>query len=246
MLTKRIFWRLFRYIEGIVVYKASVLSVMIASPSDVQEERDEIRRILHDLNDINARAQQIVMLPVGWDTHSAPSLEGRAQDIINENILEHCDILIGVFWTRLGTPTGSEESGTVEEIKRHIGAGKPAMICFSEKLVAPAQLDNNQYRMVGEFKEWCKQTGIIWRYSTLDEFRESFRRQIQIIIRDNDYIKSNLESSTRTIGEEVKSGDQVMMQLTEAAWNLLNEAAKGDGTIIRLPALSGMQILAND
>jgi hypothetical protein len=154
--------------------------------------------------------------------------------------------LIGVFWTRLGTPTGSEESGTVEEIKRHIGAGKPAMIYFSEKLVAPAQLDNNQYRMVGEFKEWCKQTGIIWRYSTLDEFRESFRRQIQIIIRDNDYIKSNLESSTRTIGEEVKSGDQVMMQLTEAAWNLLNEAAKGDGTIIRLPALSGMQILAND
>jgi hypothetical protein len=31
--------------------------------------------------------------------------------------VESGDILMGVFWTRLGTPTGKAPSGTVEEIE---------------------------------------------------------------------------------------------------------------------------------
>ncbi|MCL1628273.1 DUF4062 domain-containing protein [Roseibaca sp. V10] len=97
-------------------YNASVFSVMIASPSDVAKERMLIRETIHEWNDINAKAAKSVFLPVGWETHSAPDLGGRPQDIINKNVLKHCDFLIGVFWTRLGTPTGEFESGTVEEI----------------------------------------------------------------------------------------------------------------------------------
>ena len=44
-------------------------------------------------------------MPVGWETHSSPDLGAPAQEQINERILEHCDLLIAVFWTRLGTPT---------------------------------------------------------------------------------------------------------------------------------------------
>jgi hypothetical protein len=134
-----------------MAYKATVLSVMIASPGDVTEERNLIRDIIHEWNDINSKATECVLLPVGWETHSAPDLGRRAQEIINKSV-EHCDLLVGVFWTRLGTPTGDFESGTVEEIKRHISEGKPAMVYFSTAPVAPQSLDPNQYAALGEFR----------------------------------------------------------------------------------------------
>jgi hypothetical protein len=39
--------------------------------------------------------------------------------------------LIGVFWTRVGTPTGIAESGTLEEIERVAAEGKLVMLYFS-------------------------------------------------------------------------------------------------------------------
>jgi hypothetical protein len=63
-------------------------------------------------------------LPVGWEMHSAPDLAGRPQELINDRVLKDCDLLGGIFWTRLGTPTGESASGTVEEIKEHLAAGK--------------------------------------------------------------------------------------------------------------------------
>jgi len=74
---------------------------MIASPGDVAEEREIIRSVIHDWNDVNATVSKIVLTPVGWDTHSSPELGTRAQDLINSHLLKACDLLVGVFWTRL-------------------------------------------------------------------------------------------------------------------------------------------------
>lgn len=84
----------------------------------------------------------------------------RPQKLINQRLLVDCDLLIGVFWTRLGSPTGNEASGTVEEIHRHLNAGKPAMIYFSSKPVAPESLDREQYESLKLFKTECMQKGI--------------------------------------------------------------------------------------
>ena len=58
--------------------------------------------------------------PVGWETHSVPELGDRPQAIINRQILRESDLLIAVFWTRIGTATGAHPSGTVEEIEEHL------------------------------------------------------------------------------------------------------------------------------
>ena len=47
-------------------------------------------------------------------THSRPQMGDRPQELINKQLVGHCDLLIGSFWTRLGTPTGRAESGTAE------------------------------------------------------------------------------------------------------------------------------------
>jgi hypothetical protein len=90
---------------------------MIASPGDVAEERDVIRTVIHDWNDVNASISRLMLAAVGWETHSSPELGARPQELINSRLLKDCDLLVGVFWTRLGTPTGKSPSGTVEELR---------------------------------------------------------------------------------------------------------------------------------
>ena len=46
-------------------------------------------------------------------------------------MVEHSDILVGIFWTRFGSPTGIEGSGTVEEIKQFMQFGRPTLLYFS-------------------------------------------------------------------------------------------------------------------
>jgi len=93
-------------------YKATVFKVMIASPSDVASERNLIREILHEWNVINSDMRKIVLLPIAWETHSSPEMGDRPQAIINKQ-LKDCDLLVGVFWARIGTATGEYPSGTV-------------------------------------------------------------------------------------------------------------------------------------
>src|ERR1700674_1053976 len=134
-------------------YKAKVYNVMIASPADVATERLLLRDVIHDWNSVHSEKEDIVLLPTGWESHSSPSMGDRPQAIINKQVLADSDLLIAVFWTRLGSPTGKARSGTVEEIEEHLQAGKPAMIYFSSAPVVPESIDQEQYKTLLKFKE---------------------------------------------------------------------------------------------
>jgi len=226
-----------------VVYQASVVSVMIASPGDVSKERELVRSIIHDTNDIFASSSKTVLLPVGWESHSAPELGGRPQAIINKRVLKDCDLLVGIFWTRLGTPTGTSESGTVEEIKEHVKSGKPAMIYFSRSPVAPETLDPEQFAALKTFERWCKEQGLVESYDDTSEFVEKFRRQLHFVLRDNNYIGMEVAKIAEVNEGAIKS--ELNVSLTEEAANLLIEAAKGNGEILQLDTLGGRTVQAN-
>jgi hypothetical protein len=157
---------------------------MIASPGDVSAERQIVRDVLTDWNHMHSEDRGLVLMPIGWETHSAPTMGDRPQAIINKQILGNCDLLVAVFWTRIGSPTGVAVSGTVEEIQEHINAGKPAMIYFSSAPVRPDSVDEKQYAALKEFKQECYNKGLVESYDTLGEFRDKFSRQLtQTIIR---------------------------------------------------------------
>ncbi len=128
-------------IEMRPVYTASTFYVMIASPGDVASERAIVRDVVYEWNAVHSGARKIVLLPVGWETHSSPEMGAPAQQIINRQVLDKCDLLVGVFWTRIGTPTEKHLSGTVEEIEEHIASGKPAMLYFSSQPVVMDTVD---------------------------------------------------------------------------------------------------------
>ena len=166
-------------------YQATAYNVMIASPGDVARERVIARDVALEWNAINSEDRKIILLPIGWDTHSTPSMADTAQAVINSQVLEKCDLLIAIFWTRLGTPTGEFASGTVEEIERHLESGKPAMIYFSNAPVVPDSINQEQYTAMVEFRESLKTRGLVSFFDDTSYFRSNlFRHLSQTVIRD--------------------------------------------------------------
>ena len=107
-----------------MVYDARVFNVMIASPSDVTVEREIVRNAVYEWNVVHAERTGCVLLPIHWESHAAPEMGERPQGIINRQLLKDADLVVAVFWTRVGSPTGTAPSGTIEEIEEHIGANK--------------------------------------------------------------------------------------------------------------------------
>ncbi len=217
---------------------------MIASPSDVTAERNIIREVLSEWNTINAEENNIVLLPVSWESHAVPEMGDRPQAIINKQVLKECDLLVGVFWTRIGTDTGEYVSGTVEEIEEHIKLGKPAMLYFSQAPVMPDSVDQDQYNKLRGFKETCKERGLFETYTDLNDFRSNFYRQLQLILNKNDYFTHEAKIN------EIESVDVVthssIPQLTRDAQILLKAASKDPhGQILRLHFIGGVKIQTN-
>src|SRR5256885_16890523 len=106
-------------------FKSEPYKVLIAPPSDLVEERQVATEAVNDWNAQHAAAESVVLLPVKWETHATPRAGVRPQGVINRQLVHGCDILVGMFWTKLGTSTGEAESGTIEEIDQFVAAGKP-------------------------------------------------------------------------------------------------------------------------
>lgn len=228
-----------------MAYQATVIPVMIASPGDVADERELIRSIIHDWNDVNAEASKVMLAAIGWETHSSPELGARPQELINMRVLKNCDLLIGVFWTRLGTPTGKSPSGTVEEIEEHVAAGKPAMIYFSSKPVAPESIDAEQFAQVQAIKEKWLPQGLIETYDNLDDFRKKLAKQLQICLSNNEYLQNILSTpEVEVVSKNVASLNMHQQySLSEEAQIILKTAAsKDDGTIIKMSFIGGRMI----
>ena len=177
-------------------YDAKVFNVMIASPNDVATERNIVRAIIYEWNAVHSNSRKIALLPIGWETHSSPEIGNTPQDIINRQILDKCDLLVGVFWTRIGTSTRDYASGTVEEIEKHVRSDKPAMLYFSNLPVLPDSVDADQYKKLKDFKETYKDKSLFETYDSLADFKDKFYRQLQLKINEHPYFQiSNVESS---------------------------------------------------
>ena len=119
-----------------------------------------------------------------WETHTAPEYNVRPQEAINRRIVDDSDLVVGIFWTKLGTPTGEADSGTLEEIERVAKAGKPAMLYFSHAPIDPDKIDLKQMERLKGFKERISANALIEKYSSSLDFRDKFARQIELKIRD--------------------------------------------------------------
>lgn len=166
-------------------YTSTTFRVAIASPSDVREERRVVREVIHNWNAAHSMSRGVVLLPVGWETDTTAMMGARAQAIINSQIIDTADLLIAIFWTRLGSPTGKAQSGTVEEIQEFLAAGKPVMLYFSAAPVQAGSVDPVQYAALMEFRRWAEGNGLIGTYDTVADLREMLSQQLALLVNTN-------------------------------------------------------------
>jgi hypothetical protein len=230
----------------VMSYTATVFNVMIASPGDVPVERELAREIVHEWNAIHSTSRGIALMPIGWETHSHPSMEERPQGVLNAQILNGADLLVAMFWTRIGTPTGEAVSGSVEEIEKHIKAGKPAMIYFSSAPVRIDSVDEQQYRALREFSEQLKTRGLYETYDAPSNFADKFRRQLATKINNDDFFRVQSSDHEALIDNVLTEAMAKIPAMSDEGRDLLLEAALDrNGQIIHLSVVGGEFIQTN-
>src|ERR1700693_5575476 len=140
-----------------------VLRVLIASPGDVPKERIAARKAVKEWNSRYSLTRSIVLLPVMWERDLPNDGTEMPQPLINRHLVDQCDICIGIFWSRIGTPTSKHEGGAVEEVYRMIEANKQIMVFFGRRAV-DIDHDAAQLRSVRELEDKLKRERGIGTY----------------------------------------------------------------------------------
>lgn len=158
--------------------KAQTFRILIASPSDLSEERQTVAHTIEEWNDLHAISERCVLLPVRWETHATPQSNIRPQTALNRELVESCDALIGMFWTKLGTPTDAAPSGTVEEIDKFVAVGKPALLYFSDRPIDPSKLDPKQHKKLLAFKAETYKKALVGVFKSPADLRRKLLRDL--------------------------------------------------------------------
>lgn len=140
---------------------------LIASPTDVKGDREEVRKAINLWNAHAGREFGVRIEPVMWETHSIPEAGQHPQAAINRQIVDDCDMCIALFWSKLGSPTSGHESGTVEELERTVERGLPALVYFCTRNL-PNDTDPEQLRRLRDYKTKIKNSVKWGDYSTED------------------------------------------------------------------------------
>ncbi|MFW9262413.1 hypothetical protein HUN01_00820 (plasmid) [Nostoc edaphicum CCNP1411] len=217
--------------------EAKIYRILIASPGDVIEEREIIRKEVDRWNAMHAEDMKIILMSIGWETNSTPDLRDSGQEVINRQLVDKCDLLIGVFWTRLGTPTVLGGTGTEVEIARARNEGKRCMVYFSDKEVSPSKIDQEQYRQVQEYWNKLQPTGLANRYNSIEDFKERVLRHITSAVQEI----AREDKERRAAEQEAKVTEQAIglpiqtiptASNTEISFNTLSEAQTSVKTLL--------------
>jgi hypothetical protein len=111
-----------------------VVTVFLASPSDLADERKIAHAVIMRINRVFLDAGQQIDL-IGWED-TLPGFT-RPQEKINLDV-DHCDLFLAVLWKRWGQPTGARTSGFEEEFERAItrrkATGQPEIWLFFKEV----------------------------------------------------------------------------------------------------------------
>ena len=167
--------------QGKTPATATVLNVLISSPSDVSAERDAVEKAIHEWNTNHRKSTGIMLEPVRGRTHSYPAMGERPQGILNNQIVKDADLLIGIFGTRMGTPTGNAPSGTSEEIEEVRKTGRHVALYFSDVPV-PRDVDRAQLDALEAYRRSLGQQGLYSTFTSVEDLHRKVTNDLPKIV----------------------------------------------------------------
>lgn len=218
-----------------IKHAATVINVLIASPSDVSAERDVVTNAIYEWNAANYKNKGIMLNPLRWETHSYPSSGDRPQAIINRQITSEGDFLIGIFGNRIGTPTGKAASGTIEEIEEFRAAGKLVALYFSSAPV-PRDADRSQLEAVEKYQQERQHDTLYATFGSLEELQQRVAHHLPMIVSE---VYKQLQSS-----RELDSVEEELRESKRESEHLLSDLiAQAEQPRPITPASIGQEIL---
>ena len=160
----------------------TIISVFVASPGDVSDERFALESIISELNRTWSRSLNLRLELVKWETDIHPGFGESPQDVINQQLNDEYDIFIAVFWSKIGSPTDVAESGTIEEFERAYKKYKgdsnslDIMVYFKDQAIPPSKMDFVQLQKLQLLKEQMgEKGGLYWTFDSTEDFENLVR-----------------------------------------------------------------------
>lgn len=197
-------------------YKANVYNVMIASPSDVAKERTKVVEALAEWNRHNTAERKCVFLPLRWEEDSAARMGCPPQETLNRQLCERSDMLIAIFWTRLGTPTEGFASGTVEEIEYHLKANKPVMLYFCDRDI-PMDTDRTQLEKLKEYRKSVEDKALYHTFKRAADLKNLLLNQLRTaVITDEPFVTDCKKLASNEKEETDKKRPNLWIEINDA------------------------------
>ena len=163
---------------------AKIYKCFIASPSDVQEERDICDEVFSEINKTLGERFKFRVESLRWE-NASPSISNEPQAVINEQLLSQLDLFIGILYCRFGSPTKKYKSGTEEEFYNalEVYGENPNEVeikmYFNNASISPSETDDKQMHNVKIFKGLVSESGCLYKvYNGADEFKEQLRNDL--------------------------------------------------------------------
>jgi hypothetical protein len=176
--------------------------VFLASPGDVNAERQAVRRFFDDYNRSTAHLWNVEFRVIDWENYATIGV-GRPQELITRQTLEKYKsslaLVVGIMGQRFGSPSGNAESGTEEEfnwaMETNKETGFPEIKWFFRKSVTlemPSDPDEllkaaEQWRKVLAFRKRMQDFNkpvFYMEYPGADRFRDVFDRDLMLWLTD--------------------------------------------------------------
>lgn len=177
------------------MFTANVYRIMIGCPGDVQEEVQVARTVINHWTSLHAEQNGTVLLPINWESHSYPEQGAHPQKILNGQVADKSDMLIAIFGAKVGTPTDTSLSGTIEEIEEHIKADKPVMLFF-RRYNDLSKTSSEELAKLERFKLEKKSQGLYREYNTEMDFEKIFTDALTIFLA-NHWLNEALSRSSK-------------------------------------------------
>ncbi len=148
-----------------MTYSATTYRLLISAPGDVPtSDVDAVIGAVGRWNAIYGPQFGVAVVPIHWRLHSAPEHGDRPQASLNAQLVDDADIVLALFWGRLGTHTGVDESGTVEEINRaHVRGAYVALL--HRKNALPIDVDADQLGKLRAFFDAVRDRSLVLNYT---------------------------------------------------------------------------------
>jgi hypothetical protein len=159
-----------------------LVKVTLCGPSDVAREIALATEVINEWNCQHGEQRGFWVKHQHWSTDSYPDAQETGQGAINKQLIDSTDILVAIFWSRIGTATANAESGTVEEIQRAIKRGRKVMVYFSDLEPLPPGAPSDQLNRLWAFRQQLRAHRSCWTFQSRSRFRDDFANHLALVL----------------------------------------------------------------